>query len=138
MTTHWIIGIGSPKLRVMSGNAILTAVSSGTTEMPSPTSISRSHGHATAGAGAATPFTDAGIASSRYRGMRIDPLACCVAGAHHISPGTLVSFLVIPAEAGIHSGVDPGLPHGSSPWAKGPRDDNQGYAEMIDKTSGST
>src|SRR5205085_8211481 len=59
--------------------AILTAVSSGTTEMPSPTSTSRSHGEATAGGAAAAPFTEVGIASSRYRGMRIDPLACCVA-----------------------------------------------------------
>src|SRR6266851_10426353 len=79
MTTHWIIGIGSPKLPVMSGKAILTAVSSGTTEIPSPTSTSRSHGEATAGAGAATPFTEVDIASSRYRGMQIEPLACCVA-----------------------------------------------------------
>src|SRR6266567_1919764 len=73
MTTHWIIAIGSPKLPVMSGKAILTEVSSGTTEMPSPTSTSRSHGQATTGAAAAAlPFTADGIASSRaahgYRG----------------------------------------------------------------------
>src|SRR6266700_8363893 len=92
MTTHWIIGIGSPKLLVMSGKAILTAVSSGTTEIPSPTSTSRSHGEATAGAGAAAaaPFTEVGIASSRYRGMRIEPHASCIpfAETHLISPRT--------------------------------------------------
>ena len=42
MTTHWIISIGRPKLRVMSGKAMLTALSSGTTEVPSPISASRS------------------------------------------------------------------------------------------------
>src|SRR5258708_35491907 len=72
MTTHWIIAIGSPKLPVMSGKAMLTAVSSGTTEMPRPTSTSRSHGQATTGAAAALPFTAAGIASSGYRARRID------------------------------------------------------------------
>src|SRR5437870_5235106 len=50
MTTHWIIAIGRPKLPVMSGNAMLTAVSSGTTEMPRPISTSRSRGHTTGGA----------------------------------------------------------------------------------------
>src|SRR5579883_2024321 len=39
MTTHWIIAIGRPKLAVMSGKAILTAVSSATTEVPRPISI---------------------------------------------------------------------------------------------------
>src|SRR5215469_7945750 len=41
MTTHWIIGIGRPKLRVMSGKPILTAESSGTTDIPSPIIASR-------------------------------------------------------------------------------------------------
>src|SRR6266851_4046786 len=75
MTTHWIIGIGSPKLPVMSGKAILTAVSSGTTEMPSPTSISRSHGQATTGAAAAVaaPFTAGATGSLPRRGLQIGP-----------------------------------------------------------------
>src|SRR5215831_215755 len=41
MMTHWIIASGRPKLPVMSGKAMLTAVSSGTTEMPSPTMTRR-------------------------------------------------------------------------------------------------
>src|SRR5437660_906089 len=56
--THWIIGIGRPKLPVMSGKAMLTAVSSGTTEMPNPSNTSRSPSRNRAAAGAATPFTD--------------------------------------------------------------------------------
>ncbi len=31
--------------------------------------------------------------------------------------------------------MGPGLPHGGSLWAEGPRDDNQGDPEMIDLTS---
>src|SRR5215467_5433794 len=38
MTTHWIISIGRPKPSVISGKAMLTAVSSGTTDVPRPTS----------------------------------------------------------------------------------------------------
>src|ERR1043165_5423268 len=41
MMTHWIIASARPKLPVMSGNAILTAVSSGTTETPRPTISNR-------------------------------------------------------------------------------------------------
>src|SRR5204862_1100063 len=41
MTTHCIISTGSPKLPVISGNAMLTAVSSGTTDVPRPTRTSR-------------------------------------------------------------------------------------------------
>jgi len=58
MTTHWIIGIGSPKLPVMSGKAMLTAVSSGTTEMPSPINASRARSRIVTGAATAPPFTD--------------------------------------------------------------------------------
>ena len=36
MTTHWIASIGRAKLPVISGNAILTAVSSGTIDVPRP------------------------------------------------------------------------------------------------------
>ena len=43
MTTHWIISSGRPKLPVMSGKAMLTALSSGTTEVPKPTRTSLSH-----------------------------------------------------------------------------------------------
>src|ERR1700741_4241481 len=43
MTTHWIISIGKPKLPVMLGNAMLTALSSGTTDVPTPISASRRH-----------------------------------------------------------------------------------------------
>ena len=39
--THWIIAIGRPKLPVMSGKAMLTALSSGTTDTPNPMSASR-------------------------------------------------------------------------------------------------
>ena len=42
MTTHWIISIGKPKLPVMLGKAMLTALSSGTTDVPRPISASRS------------------------------------------------------------------------------------------------
>src|SRR6185437_11801439 len=38
MMTHWIIAIGKPKLPVMSGNAMLTELSSGTTDTPNPIS----------------------------------------------------------------------------------------------------
>jgi hypothetical protein len=55
MTTHWIISIGRPKLRVMSGNAMLTALSSGTTDVPNPISTSRSHCRAVILGRAATP-----------------------------------------------------------------------------------
>ena len=41
MTTHWIISIGKPKLPVIAGKAMFTAVSSGTTDVPSPTSRMR-------------------------------------------------------------------------------------------------
>jgi hypothetical protein len=41
MMTHWIIEIGRPKLPVMSGKAMLTALSSGTTETPNPIKTSR-------------------------------------------------------------------------------------------------
>src|SRR5487761_1878623 len=40
MTTHWIIAIGRPKPWVMAGKAMLTEVSSGTTEVPRPSSTS--------------------------------------------------------------------------------------------------
>src|SRR6516225_9246408 len=43
MTTHWIISIGRPKLPVISGKAIFTALSRGTTDVPRPISTSRSH-----------------------------------------------------------------------------------------------
>ncbi len=38
--THWIIEIGRPKLPVMSGKAMLTELSRGTTDTPSPISTS--------------------------------------------------------------------------------------------------
>src|SRR3546814_19579174 len=38
MTTHWIVGIGRPKLATMSGKAMLTAESSGTVIVPRPIS----------------------------------------------------------------------------------------------------
>src|SRR3546814_4762800 len=38
MTTHWIGGIGRPKLATMSGKAMLTAESSGTVIVPRPIS----------------------------------------------------------------------------------------------------
>jgi hypothetical protein len=41
MTTHWIIWIGKPKLPVISGKAMFTAVSSGTTDVPRPTNTTR-------------------------------------------------------------------------------------------------
>src|SRR5215831_4225168 len=41
MTTHCIIATGRPKLPVISGNAMLTAVSSGTTDVPTPTRTRR-------------------------------------------------------------------------------------------------
>src|SRR3981081_416040 len=58
MTTHWIIAIGRPKLPVMSGKAMLTAVSSGTTEIPSPTSTSRNPSRSLVRAGRTASFSD--------------------------------------------------------------------------------
>src|SRR6266446_3309375 len=88
MMTHWIIGIGRPKLPVMSGKAMLTAVSSGTTEMPSPTSTSRSHSRNLADAGAATPFTD--VAPGSICRLKSGPRlagAIMVASSRNASPG---------------------------------------------------
>src|SRR6266446_3282237 len=89
MTTHWIIGIGRPKLPVMSGKAMLTAVSSGTTEMPSPTSTSRSQSRSLAQAGAATPFTDVAPGSiCRLKSGRRYAGAIMVASPRNASPLT--------------------------------------------------
>src|SRR5208282_3004607 len=55
MTTHWIISIGRPKLPVMLGKAMLTALSRGTTDVPSPISTSRSHCRAVIPGQAAAP-----------------------------------------------------------------------------------
>src|SRR5947209_11453402 len=88
MITHWIIGIGRPKLPVMSGKAMLTAVSSGTTEMPSPTSTSRSPSRNLAKAGTATPFTD--VAPGSICGLKSDPRlagAIMVASSRNASLG---------------------------------------------------
>src|SRR6516164_9482663 len=74
MTTHWIISIGRPKLPVISGKAILTALSRGTTDVPRPISTSRSHclavipGHAVERVSAREPgsvFTTAIVAEER-------------------------------------------------------------------------
>src|SRR5579862_8961735 len=87
MTTHWIIAIGSAKLPVMSGKAILTEVSSGTTEMPSPTSTRRSRGRAVAGnpaaadAGAVLVSGRDAVAAARPRG-RVSPKRRPIAPQH--------------------------------------------------------
>ena len=62
MTTHWIISIGGPNLAVMSGKAMLTALSSGTTDVPRPISTSRSPCRAVIPGRAATPVF--GVASA--------------------------------------------------------------------------
>ena len=71
MTTHWIIAIGRPKLPVMSGNAMLTAVSSGTTEMPSPIRTSRTSGSRVTGA-VVSAARDC-FASLAMTGLGMDP-----------------------------------------------------------------
>src|SRR3954467_2916992 len=63
MTTHWIIGIGRPKLPVISGKAMLTAVSSGTTEIPSPISTRRSQSRRAEGGATTAPFIDVALRS---------------------------------------------------------------------------
>ena len=62
MTTHWIVSIGRPKLPVMSGKAMLTALSSGTTDVPRPISATRSPCRAVIPGRAATPVF--GVASA--------------------------------------------------------------------------
>src|ERR1700756_486794 len=70
MTTHWIISIGRPKLAVMSGKAMLTALSSGTTEGPNPINASRGQYRNGIRDRAATPGPIAAGGGCRARRLR--------------------------------------------------------------------
>src|SRR2546428_127115 len=116
-----IIGIGRPKLPVMSGKAMLTAVSSGTTEMPSPTSTRRKPSRNLAEPGAATPFTDVAPGSiCRLKSARRLVGAIMVASSRNASPGfalavhggagTLRRAAMSAARAALyHAGLRPAL-----------------------------
>src|ERR1041385_5978830 len=58
MMTHWIIASARPKLPVMSGNAILTAVSIRATETHSPTVSSRNPSRKRVGVGMTASLSD--------------------------------------------------------------------------------
>src|SRR5579885_2827345 len=96
MTTHWIIAIGSPKLRVMAGKPILTAVSSGTTDIPSPI-ITRRMAWPEAACGRSAMSCAAGGKGGLVR----LGIAC---SAHHIPPGGVAGRLLAPALSRKHLG----------------------------------
>src|SRR4051812_27656306 len=71
MTIHWIIGIGRPKCATIAGNPILTAESSGTTEVPSPTISSAAIGDLDKAGTARCPVACIGFLACWRRGYPV-------------------------------------------------------------------